>query len=78
VRIDVAGNSISYYVDDKLLHQLRDRLHSSGGVNLYAYNATMEFDNIVITGDEIPNTGSSGYAVKPKAKSAITWGRIKR
>ena len=78
VKIDVVGNSISYYVDGKLLHQAKDNLHSSGGVNLYAYNASMEFDNIVITGDEIPDAGPGGYAVQPIAKSATTWGRIKR
>jgi len=35
------------------------------------------FDNIVITGDDVPDTGPSGFALTPKAKLAITWGKVK-
>ena len=79
-RIGIAaiGNEISFYIDGDLVHQAIDDLHPAGRIALFAFNALVEFDNVVITGDEISNTGSSGYAVKPKAKSAITWGRIKR
>ncbi len=78
LRMDVAGNEISFYVDGKLLHQTNDNMHKSGGVNLYAYDAIAEFDNIVITGDEIPNIEPSGYGVRPQAKLATTWGQVKR
>ena len=45
---------------------------------MYAYNAIVEFDNVVITGDEIPDGGPSGYAVEPAVKLATSWGTIKR
>jgi len=77
IRIDVVGNEISFYIDDKLQHQRNDNLHTSGGVFLYAYNAIVEFDNVVITGDDIPDVGPSGYAVQPKSKLTSTWGRLK-
>jgi len=78
LRIDVVGNKISYYIDDKLRHQVKDNLHTSGGVNLYAYNAIVEFDNVVIKGDDIPNAGpSGGYAVQPKSKLPTMWGQLK-
>ena len=75
IRIDVAGNEISYYIDDELKHQNRnDSLHTSGGVSLYAYNSIAEFDNVVITADDIPDMGPSGYAVEHGNKLAATWG----
>ncbi|MBM3239705.1 hypothetical protein FJZ31_25760 [Candidatus Poribacteria bacterium] len=81
IRIDVVGNEISYYIDDKLQHQVNDNLHKSGGVFLYAYHAIVEFDNVVITGDDIPDVGPSGYPIKqpvqPKSKLTSTWGRVK-
>ena len=78
LRIDVVGDEISFYIDDDLQHQRNDKLHSSGGVNMYAYNAIVEFDNVVITGDDIPDGDPSGYAVEPEARLATTWGAIKR
>jgi len=77
LRIDQKGNKISFYIDDELKNQSNDDLHPSGGVGLYAYNAIVEFDNVVITGDDIPDTGPSGYAVKPKAKLTATWASMK-
>ena len=58
LRIDVEGNNISYYIDDALQHQITDNLHLSGGVSLYAYHAIVEFDNVVITGPDIPDDSS--------------------
>jgi len=77
LRIDQEGNKISFYINDELKHQANDDLHQSGGVCLYAYNAIVEFDNVVITGDDIPDAGPSGYAVKPKAKLTTTWASMK-
>ncbi|MDQ1318297.1 MAG: hypothetical protein QG588_1957 [Candidatus Poribacteria bacterium] len=77
LRIDQEGNKISFYINDELKNQSNDSLHPSGGVCLCAYNAIVEFDNVVITGDDIPDVDPSGYAVKPKAKLTATWGRIK-
>ena len=58
--------------------QRTDDLHLSGGIDLFAYHAIVNFDNVVVTGDDIPNVGPSGYAVEPEAKLATTWGSIKR
>jgi hypothetical protein len=74
LRIDVAGNEISYYIDDKLQHQVNDNLHKSGGVNLYAHDAIVEFDNVVITGDDIPDN----LSIQHQSKVTISWGQLKR
>ena len=78
LRIDVVGDEISFCIDDELQLKRNDNLHLSGGVTLYAYNAIVEFDNVAITGEEIPDGGPSGYAVDPEARLATTWGLIKR
>jgi len=78
LNIDQEGSKISSYISDELKHQANDDLQKSGGVCLVAYNAIVEFDNVVITGDDIPDVGPSGYAVQPKAKLAATWGEIKK
>ena len=79
LRIDSVGNDISYYVDGELQHQAKDDLHSSGGVNLYAYNAIVEFDNVIITGDDVPDGGPGGYTnIQAKVRLATNWGKLKR
>ena len=63
----------------KLFHPLQldgfqDFLTGAAGLGLS--NQTARFDNIVITGDSIPNSG--GLSVTPKAKLATVWGSLKR
>ena len=81
LEIKVTGNKVSFYVDDELLLERRDDSNPSGGVSLWAYDAIVELDNAVITGDDIPNVGPSGYPnkylVQPKSKLTSTWGRVK-
>ena len=77
LRIDTKGNEISFYIDDALVLQKNDNSHKSGGVSLYVYHAIVEFDNVVITGDGIPN-GGSGFAVTPKGRLATAWGKMRQ
>ena len=78
LKIEVKGDNLSLYVDDILVFEKKDKSNRSGGVALWAYDAIVEFDNVIVTGDEIPDSGPSGYAVEPGAKSATTWGRLKK
>ena len=48
----------------------------TGGVGFGLSNYTARFDNIVITGDGVPNKGE--LSVTPQAKLATTWGNLKR
>ncbi len=48
----------------------------TGGVGLGLANYTALFDNITVTGDNIPNNG--GFAVTPQGKLATTWGQLKQ
>jgi len=68
-------NLISLYIDGELKHQIDDQLHPSGGVFLFAYDGITEFDNVVITGNSIPDID---FAVQPKPKLTTTWGQLKK
>lgn len=46
----------------------------SVGFGLAGYTA--RFDNLKITGEEVPNHG--GLSVQPQAKLAVTWGQLKQ
>ena len=60
-RIGIAsiGDWISLFVDGELKVQQTDDLHSSGGVFLFANDALVEFDNVVIMGPDIPGKDAS-------------------
>jgi hypothetical protein len=55
------------------LNGFQDFLTGAAGLGLS--NQTARFDNVVITGDSIPNSG--GLSVTPKAKLATMWGSLK-
>lgn len=55
--------------------KLRDRF-GKGGTGFGLSNYTARFDNIIVTGDSIPNRGR--LAVTPGGKLATTWGDLKR
>ena len=48
----------------------------TGGAGLGLTNYTVRFDNITITGENIPDKG--GLSVEPSAKLAATWANLKR
>ena len=56
------------------LNGLQDFL--TGAVGLGLSNQTARFDNVVITGDSIPNSG--GLSVNPETKLTTIWGSLKR
>ena len=63
----------------KIVHPLaldgfQDFLTGAAGLGLS--NQTARFDNVVITGNSIPDSG--GLSVTPKAKLATVWGSLKR
>ena len=48
----------------------------TGGVGFGITNYTARFDNIIITGKDIPNKGT--LPVAPRGKLATTWGQLKQ
>ena len=63
----------------KIFHPLAlDGFHNflTGAAGLGLSNQTARFDNVVITGDSIPDSG--GLSVDPKTKLATMWGSLKQ
>ena len=56
------------------LGDFQDFLTGAAGLGLS--NQTARFDNVVITGESIPNGG--GFSVDPRSKLTTLWGNLKR
>jgi len=85
-KVDVKGKKFDFFLDDKLeiSADWKDQPFSTNGfVTLWTrYPGEYWFDNVVITGPDIPNTGPSGVnsrfiSVGSIGKLVETWGKIK-
>jgi hypothetical protein len=74
IEIETKGNNISFYIDDEKIFEREDDSHPSGGVSLWAYDAIVELDNAVITGDDIPDN----LSIQPQSKVTTSWGQLKK
>ena len=90
MKLRVSGNMLTLSVDGKqilgimeipepivvpgLLEEFPEFL--TGGAGFGLTNYTARFDNITITGKDIPDKG--GLSVEPRAKLATTWASLKR
>ena len=70
----VSGSRYRFYVDGELLMDFEDNRYDSGRVSLIISGSTTLCDNVVITGDDVPDMNLS---VEPAGKLAATWGRVK-
>ena len=76
------GNKYEMFIDDILICNPKIGLPDKGSAFIFARNCEVHFDNIVITGDNIPDFDMSSQSVSPKAvspkdKIAKTWAKIK-
>ena len=76
------GNKYEMFIDDILICNPKIGLPDKGSAFIFARNCEVHFDNIVITGDNIPDFDMSSQSVSPKAvspqgKVANIWGKIK-
>jgi len=76
LKIIVEGDNFEFYIDGKPAGEFEDNSIPSGKVGLYVRNAHAHFDDVVITGPEIPD-GGSWKTVEPKGKLATSWGKLK-
>lgn len=78
LKLRVDGNIFTFWLNGKQVLETTDRAARLlvGGVGLGLANYTARFDNIIITGERIPNKGR--LPVEPRAKLALTWGELKQ
>ena len=71
------GDNVQFYIDDVLVDSFKSNDIPTGRVGICLGGCTAEFDNIVITGDDVPELGPSGYGVSSKGKLPAVWGKIR-
>ena len=75
--IDSRGK-IKFKIDDVVFTTVDADSIKNGKAGLVVSNAQARFDDIEITGDNVPNGGPGTLLVEPSGKLAITWGTLKR
>jgi len=73
----IKGDAFKFYVDDALATSFNSGAISTGQVGLCIGGCAAEFDNIVITGDDVPDAGPNGFWVESKDKLPIVWAKLK-
>lgn len=80
LKVTAKGNHFKFFLDDSLVGEVDDTVHSAGGVGLYISPEfglmKVYFDDFAVSGPDIPD-GGSGWAVKSKGKIVMTWGQIR-
>ena len=76
LKLTADGDRFRFYVDDELALEYQDSTYAAGKVGISgAYTeTTIHFDDVVITGDDVPDINLSA---ERKGKSTATWGAIK-
>lgn len=76
LKLVAKGAHFDVYLDDVLVTAFDDDTVASGRAGLFIIKAHAHFDDVIITGDEIPDGGPS--AIEPKSKLVTTWGKMKQ
>lgn len=77
LKLSAMGNQFRFYIDDVLQREFTFDGYESGGIAMAAGGCVARFDNVVISGPNIPNGGPGLSTVQPKSKLTNTWGHIK-
>ena len=72
--VNVSEDHFEGFVDGKKVIDIIDNSLASGAVGLEAHAGVAEYNNIVITGDDVPDLNLNVQSLK---KLATTWGSIK-
>jgi len=70
-------DNFEFYIDGELMASYTDDRFSTGCIMLQTNACLSNFDNIVITGDGIPDNTNNITAVSSSGKLAIGWGQLR-
>ena len=73
-RTVVKGNRYQMFINNQLLCDTKYDLPDAGAIGLMEKNCAVHFDNIVVTGDDIPDRN---LAISQKNQLSTTWGQIR-
>jgi hypothetical protein len=75
VKLSCQGDDITVFYDGKEVISAKDSEHKGGTIALCVQDKVVHYDNIKVTGAQIPNVNMS--PVEAVGKLATTWGTIK-
>ena len=68
-------DNFELYIDGELMASMSDSRFPTGRVGLQANGCLANFDNVIITGDDVPDNTA---AVSASGKLATTWGQLRK
>ena len=75
--IDSRGK-IKFQIDNEVFTAVDTNPIKKGKAGLVASGAQVRFDDVEITGTNIPDGGPGALPIEPRGKLAITWGKLKK
>ena len=69
-------DNFEFYIDGELMASLSDPRFPTGRVGLETIGCLSNFDNVIITGDDVPDNANLA-AVSASGKLATTWGQLR-
>ena len=80
LKVIAEGEHFEFYINDELMGSFDDDSYPSGGIELGVSNTHVHFDDVVITGPEIPDGGPGGVRMSVHQENTLitTWGTLKQ
>ncbi len=80
IKLEVEDADCSFWVNDEKMMEYKDETVENGSIGLGLANYTARFDNVEITGPDVPDVTPptwKGQSIEPKCKITTTWAEIK-
>ncbi|MBM3240321.1 DUF1080 domain-containing protein [Candidatus Poribacteria bacterium] len=81
LKLEAKGSKFTFWINNEKVIEYQDDMYPKGMVSIGLANYTARFDNVIITGPDVPDVTPptwKGRPVQPRGKQATTWGEIKR
>lgn len=78
LKAKVQGDLYELEVDGEKLISIHDKTLKSGMVGLEAHAGVNQYDNVIITGHDVPDFNPGYTPVEPASKLTSVWARLKR
>ena len=80
VKLEVEGSNFTFWINDDKVVEYQDDTYKEGMTGFGVANYTVRFDNLVITGPDVPDVTPptwEGQPVEPRNRLIKTWAEIK-
>ena len=81
LKLEAEGENFTFWINGEIALEYQDNVIHKGMVGLGLANYTARFDNVIITGPDVPDVTPptwKGQLVEPAGKLATTWGHIRK